>query len=240
MLEGRPDGFTLHRLRRLEARLVPYEWDWARDNADTIAENWGRRLAARPGLFDGPVLLACGCAIEGEACEARFFETRYARFIAFRDAGSPDPRVENAFAAIVPWARDGAVLLGEMGGHTANAGQIYFPCGTPDRGDTRGDVVDLAGSAAREFREETGLALPADAPGDWVLLRGEGQLAFLRPVRFPCDAAALQARIERLRRREAEPELARIVVARGRECIDPARMPGFVRAYLADAFEAQR
>ncbi|MER2265594.1 NUDIX hydrolase [Methylobacterium oxalidis] len=239
MPEAAPPGFSLARLRSVSARLVPFEWAWARDNADLVAENWRRRLAERPGLFDGPVLLACGVRIADGHCEAEFFETRYARFIAFRDAGSPDARVANAFAAVVPVARDGAVLLGEMGGHTANAGQIYFPCGTPDRDDLRGEAVDLAGSAARELAEETGLSLPPGAPEAWVLLRGEGQLAFLRPVPFPESAEALRARMERHRAGEAEPELARIVVARGAADIDRARMPGFVRAFLADRFAAR-
>ncbi|WP_244965577.1 NUDIX hydrolase [Methylobacterium soli] len=236
MPESRAAGFTLHPLHRLSARLVSHRWDWAEANAEVIAENWARRLAERPGLFDGPVLLACGLALDDGACEARFFETTYSRFIAFRDAGSPIGPVANAFAAIVPRARDGAVLLGEMGLHTANAGQIYFPCGTPDRDDVRGAQVDLAGSAARELREETGLRLPEGAPEAWMLLEGEGQLAFLRPVAFPEAAEALRARMEAHRSREAEPELARIVVARTPRDLDPARMPGFVRAYLAEAF----
>ncbi|MEA1831406.1 NUDIX hydrolase [Methylobacterium durans] len=240
MLEAAPLGFRLSRLRSVSARLVPFDWAWAEDHAEMIAENWQRRLAERAGLFDGPVLLACGLSVVDGHCEVQLFETRYSRFIAFRDAGSPDARVANAFAAIVPVARDGSVLLGEMGPHTANGGQIYFPCGTPDRDDVRGEAVDLAGSAARELREETGLSLPDGLAEEWVLLMGEGQVAFLRPVPFPEDAEDLRARMECHRAGEAEPELARIVIARGPGDIDRARMPGFVRAYLADAFADQR
>ncbi|GJE76110.1 NUDIX hydrolase [Methylorubrum suomiense] len=230
-------GFTLTPLTRIAARLVPYEWVWARDNEASIERNWQRRLEATPELFDGPVYLASGCAIEDGACEAAFFEVRYSRFIAFRDAGVPDALVANAFAAIVPLSADGAVVLGVMGAQTANAGQIYFPCGTPDPGDRRDDdTVDLAGSAEREFLEETGLSLPEDAAGDWVLLRGDGQLAFLRPVRFDLDAESLKARIDAHRGEEAEPELAHSVIARSRADIDAARMPGFVQAYLASVF----
>jgi 8-oxo-dGTP pyrophosphatase MutT (NUDIX family) len=144
--------------------------------------------------------------------------------------------VVNAFAAIVPWSADGAVLLGEMGAHTANAGELYFPCGTPDLDDVRGDAVDLAGSAARELAEETGLTLPEGAATDWVMLAGAEQWAFLRPVLFPEPAEALCARIAAHHRREAEPELAGIHLARGPGGPEAARMPGFVRAYLADAF----
>ncbi|MGV7030279.1 NUDIX hydrolase [Methylobacterium symbioticum] len=236
MSEGRPYGFEVLSLARIEARLVTYDWAWARDNAERVAQNWERRRAARPALFDGPVLLACDCAVTESGCRVDFFETTYSRFIAYRDGGSPDGHVANAFAAIVPWSADGAVLMGEMGPQTANAGQIYFPCGTPDRDDVRGDAVDLAGSAGRELGEETGLDLPEDAGESWVLLRGDGQLAFLRPVRFGETAAQLGARMERHRRQEADPELARVVTVRGAADIDGGRMPPFVRAYLAAAF----
>ena len=217
---------------------MAYDWPWARDNAEAVAENWRARKARSPAMFDGPVLLSCACAVHAGTCRIDLFETSYARFIAYRDGGRFDDPVANAFAAIVPWSADGAVLVGEMGAHTANAGQLYFPCGTPDRGDVRGTGVDLAGSAARELLEETGLALPegTDGGGGWVLLDGEGQLAFLRPVRFPGTAAALCARIADRNRCEPDAELAGMRILRGSADIDPARMPGFVRAYLAGAF----
>jgi 8-oxo-dGTP pyrophosphatase MutT (NUDIX family) len=230
------DGVRTARLDRIEARLVPFDWPWARENAAAIAAHWQRRRAARPAMFDGIVLLACACEVAGGVARVDLFEARYSQFIAYRDGGAFGGGVANAFAALVPWGSDGAVLVGEMGAHTANAGQLYFPCGTPDRDDVRGGTVDLAGSAEREFSEETGLPLPAGAGAEWILLEGEGQLAFLRPVRFPEPAAALRTRAEAHRRAEAEPELAGFRILRGPADIDPDRMPGFVRAYLAGAF----
>ncbi|NEU13324.1 NUDIX hydrolase [Methylobacterium sp. BTF04] len=231
------DTFTVTRITALTARRVPYDWAWARDNAGFVSENWARRIAERPALFDGRVLLACACRIADDAGTVDLFEVAFSQFLAFRDAGSPDPDVANVFAAIVPRARDGAALLGVMGGHTANAGQIYFPCGTPDLADLReGDRVDLVGSAERELLEETGIALPPDAPDEWLLLSGDGQRAFLRPVHFPEDGDALLARMERHRRAEADAELDGFVIVRGAADIDSARMPGWVRTYLANAF----
>lgn len=231
------DTFTLTPVRHLVARLVTHEWAWAADNRDDIARNWARRRAASPAIFDGRVLLACACRIAGDICTIDLFEAPYSCLIAFRDAGSPDPAVTNAFAAIVPWSADGAAVLGIMGAHTANGGQAYFPCGTPDRNDIRASgTVDLAGSAAREFREETGIVPAPDAPGNWVLVSGQSQSAFLRPVHFPDDAETLLTRMEAHRRAETDPELAGFLAVRGPDEIDADRMPGFVRAYLIRAF----
>lgn len=227
-------GITLTPLTGLSARLVSHDWAWARDNAVAIAGNWERRLAERPRMFDGRVLLSCGCSIRDGFCEMLYFETRFSNFLSFRESGSPDPAVANAFAAIVPVTGDGAILLGEMAPHTANAGRIYFPCGTPDPDDLRaGGIVDLAGSAEREFVEETGLRLPREAePSPWVLMRGNGQCAFLRPVRFAASTQDLLATIAEHHAGEAVPELSRMVVVRSRPDIEHERMPGFVQAYL--------
>lgn len=230
------EGFRTNRLTGIDARLVPYEWPWARDNAEAVAAHWARRQAERPAMFDGIVLMSCGFAVADGVCRIDLFETRFSALLTHRDGGRADATVANAFAAIVPWTADGAVLVGEMGSHTASAGRLYFPCGTPDRDDVRGDGVDLAGSAEREFLEETGLALPAGADEEWLLLEGEGKLAFLRPVRFPETAGILLARAEAHRQAEADPELAGLRALRGPADIDPDRMPGFVRAYLAEAF----
>lgn len=234
------DGFRITQLAAVTARFVTYDWAFPRENADAIAAHWQTRIARAPGMFDGTVLLCCDHAVADRAARLDLFATRYATFTYYRDTRHADARIANAFAAIVPWTSDGAVLLGEMGARTANAGQLYFPCGTPDPDDIQGARVDLAGSAARELAEETGLALPDEAETDWVLLEGEGQLAFLRPVRFPETAARLVARIADHLGAEAEPELAGMHVVRGRDDIDAARMPGFVRAYLADAFPPAR
>ncbi|MGU3658777.1 NUDIX hydrolase [Methylobacterium fujisawaense] len=239
------NGFRITQLAAVTARFVTYDWAFPRENAAAIAAHWQTRIARAPGMFDGTVLLCCDHAVADRAARLDLFATRYATFTYYRDtrhadARIADARIANAFAAIVPWTSDGAVLLGEMGARTANAGQIYFPCGTPDPDDIQGARVDLAGSAARELAEETGLALPDEAETDWVLLEGEGQLAFLRPVRFPETAARLVARIADHLGAEAEPELAGMHVVRGRDDIDAARMPGFVRAYLADAFPPAR
>ena len=94
------------------------------------------------------------------------FKTRFSRFLVWRDLGWPDKSIYNCFSMPAVRARDGAYLLGEMGPSHSFAGQLYFPCGTPDPSDIVADgCVDLDGSLVRELAEETGLASDGGARG---------------------------------------------------------------------------
>ena len=91
-------------------------------------------------------------------CSGAYLETDFASFIAWRDWGFPDTsRAQLLSPSAALRSADGAFLLGVMGAHTATAGQIYFPAGTPDPNDIDGDTVDLERGVIRELIEETGL-----------------------------------------------------------------------------------
>ena len=82
---------------------------------------------------------------------------------------------------------DGAFLLGEMAHHTFNAGQIYFPAGTPDPADVFDGRVDLEASARRELLEETGRRAPTEtnvAPG-WTLVFTPQRIACMKLMTLP-------------------------------------------------------
>ena len=118
---------------------------------------------------------------------------------------------------------DGAFVLGEMGQHTANAGRIYFPSGTPDLDDIRDGAVDIAGSVAREVEEETGLT-PADYRADahWDCVVSGAAIAMIRILHVDSSGEALRARIEANLARQHQPELSAIHLVRSR-AISPRR-----------------
>jgi 8-oxo-dGTP pyrophosphatase MutT (NUDIX family) len=217
--------------------LVEAEWAFTRDNAAAIERNWQARTAATPALFDGRVmLLRDGDLMPGPSGRPVFrghcFETGFRPFLAWRDLGFPPAGVRNCFAMAALESADGAFLLGEMNTHTAPAGQIYFPSGTPDPSDLADGKLDLEASTRRELQEETGLApetlLFADG---FTLVMNATRLCCMKRVRSPETADALVARIHAWLAEDPRPELARMHVVRQLADLSPA-MPAFVQAYL--------
>ena len=112
------------RVKRLELAFVSRRWQFAEDRRAEIACHFALRRCEKPAIWNGPVLLLTEPAITAEVFRGAYFETDYASFIAWRDWGFPDPTVKNCFALGALRARDGGFLLGVMGSHTLNAGEI--------------------------------------------------------------------------------------------------------------------
>jgi 8-oxo-dGTP pyrophosphatase MutT (NUDIX family) len=185
-------------------------------------------------LWNGRVMLARNPALVGDCFSAHYFETDFASLVAWRDWGYPDPEVFNGFGMGAIRTSDGAFLLGEMADHTANAGKIYFPSGTPDPSDRVGSVVDLAGSVAREVLEETGLS-PSDyvAERAWTIVRTQGQFGHIRVLQANDNAATLLRRIETWLSSEDRPEFSAIYAVR-RTSELPDATTDIVRTFLTD------
>jgi 8-oxo-dGTP pyrophosphatase MutT (NUDIX family) len=187
------------------------------------------------------VLLARGARVEADLFRATFFPVAFSSFLAFRDAGFPDPGVVNAFALAAIRSADGAFVLGVQASHTANAGRAYFPAGTPDLDDVRGDRVDLDGSVMRELREETGLGPESGAVGaEWTIVDSGPMVALFRPIALHHDAASVERTILEHIERDPEPELAGVRLVHGPADIDPAVMPAYLVAFLRDAYALGR
>jgi hypothetical protein len=229
---------VIHRVRALDLALRPAPWPFAEQRRADIDAHFALKQGKTPQLFNGRVLLARHPVFSADRFSADFFETDFASFLAWRDWGFPDASVFNGFGMGALRCSDGAFVLGEMGRHTANAGRIYFPSGTPDLDDIRGDAVDIAGSIAREIEEETGLT-PADyrAGAAWDCVVSGAAIAMIRILDVDRTGEALRAGIEANLARQRQPELAAIHLVRGRSDLTAA-MPRFVTAFIEQQFSA--
>lgn len=227
---------------RVDCRLVAHQWEFARARAADIDRHWAERRRENPSLYDGPVLLACSAELVTQEGARTLlldaFETRFSRFLAWRDFGWPDESVYNCFSMPAVRSSDGAYLVGEMGADHSCAGQLYFPGGTPDPSDvTEEGAVDLTGSLIRELAEETGLpgGEGVAAPG-WTIVFDRQRVACLKRIDWPASASALATRARRFLAAEDRPELADVHMVSGGEFLDDSRLPAFMVGFLSRAF----
>jgi hypothetical protein len=216
----------------LELAYAPRVWPFAEERRDEINAHFAQLRRAKPALWNGRVLLLRDFAMANGVFRGSFFETDFASFLAWRDWDFPDAGVSNCFAMGALRGSDGGFLLGMMSKHTANAGAMYFPAGTPDPEDIAGTTVDLAGSLTREVLEETGLT-PQDfvaEPGWYTVLAGP-RIAQMKILNAPVPATDLRARILDHLGREQQPEFACIHIAHGPADLHPS-IPPFVTAFL--------
>ncbi|MGO8798429.1 MAG: NUDIX hydrolase [Roseiarcus sp.] len=228
----------LIRVAELDLRYEPAPWAFAENGAERIAAHWASRKAALPHLFDGRVLLLGrhhfaqrddGATILGGA----YFETDYKAFLAWRDLGFPDRGVCNCFSMAALESSDGAFLLGEMAAHTANGGSVYFAAGTPDPSDIFGARVDLAASARRELREETGISVEEVAmAADWTVLHAPQRIACMKTMRMAETALAAKARVEAFLAKDPGAELRRLHIVRRARDLDAINCPRFVADFI--------
>ncbi len=233
----RASNIEIVKLDRVEIAVEPWHWDFADSRREEIARHFAACRRERPALWNGRVLLLNRYAIEDGVLRGSSFETDYASFLAWRDWDLPDASVFNIFASAALQAADGAYLVGEMAPSTANAGQIYFPCGTPDPKDISADgTLNLAGSVGRELLEETGLDIGTlKAEPGWVLVSERRYLALMKRLTAPQNAEELRSQILRHLANEAHPEFSDIRIVRGSADFD-ARMPRFVVSFLEEVW----
>jgi 8-oxo-dGTP pyrophosphatase MutT (NUDIX family) len=221
----------IHRVTATDLSFAPRPWPFAEARRGEIDAHFAQRQRERP-IWNGRVLLARTPAFAEGRFAACYFETDFASFLAWRDWGFPDTEVFNGFGVGALRCADGAFLLGEMGPHTANAGRIYFPAGTPDPDDVSNGVVDIAGSIAREVLEETGLT-PADyrASPHFDCIDTGASIAIVRILHVDVSGEELRARVETNLARQDQPELCAVHLVRGVADLTAA-MPRYVGAFF--------
>src|SRR6202051_4141970 len=207
---------VIHRVTQLDLSVQPWSWRFAEARRADIDAHFADQQREKPGIWNGRVLLGRDPDFTEGRFSAQYFEADFASFLAWRDWGFPDKEVFNGFGMGALRCADGAFVLGEMGQHTANAGQIYFPAGTPDRDDLRDGTVDIAGSVVREIEEETGLTSADYRPGGhWDCVVTGATIAMIRILNVDLSGEAMRARIEANLARQHQPELAAIHLVRG-------------------------
>ena len=223
---------TIHRVAELDLRLTSRPWLFADQRREEIEAHFSHKLAEKPKLWNGRILMAREPVIRDNRLSADYFETDFASFLAWRDWGYPDTEVFNGFGMGALRGSDGAFVLGEMADHTANAGRIYFPAGTPDLGDISGVSVDIAGSVVREVEEETGLT-PQDyrAAEHWDCVMTGTVVAMMRILQATVPGEALREKIEANLALQISPELSAIHLVRHSGDLTAA-MPRHVTAFL--------
>lgn len=224
-------------ISHLDLRFVPRPWAFAEERRAEVDAHFATLKRDKPALWNGRVMMLHEFEQAEAAIRGTCLETDYASLLAWRDWDFPDRQVRNFFGSAALRAADGAFLLAVMGAHTANAGQIYFPTGSPDPNDVFGHVVDLDHSVIRELGEETGLTARdvAVAPGWHAVFAGQ-RIAFMKSLAVDAPADTLRDRIRAQIARQEAPELADIYIARGPADLDP-RMPNFVTAFLLHQWE---
>jgi 8-oxo-dGTP pyrophosphatase MutT (NUDIX family) len=226
-------------IERIEITVAPWPWEFTVKRRAEIDAHFAIRQRKQPALWNGRVILLKDYRIENGVLRGSSFETDFASFVAWRDWNFPDRDVFNIFAMAAVRAADGGYLLGQMGPHTASAGFLYFPCGTPDLEDVMNGELDLNGSAARELFEETGIdvATLSAEPG-WKLVRERNFIALIKTFASAETAQELRARVLRYLASDARPELSDIRMVSGRSDLT-AQVPAFVAAYLESVWRGE-
>jgi hypothetical protein len=231
---------AIHRVTQLDLNVQPQRWPFAEQRRADIDAHFALKRIEKPKIWNGRILLARDPVFTADCLRACYFEADFASFLAWRDWGYPDRGVFNGFGMGALRCSDGAFVLGEMGHHTANAGRIYFPSGTPDLDDISDGAVDIAGSVAREVEEETGLT-PADyrAGAHWDCVVSGAAIAMIRMLNVDVPGEELRARIEANLARQRQPELSAIHLVRDAGDLT-ASMPRFVTAFIEKQFSTSR
>jgi 8-oxo-dGTP pyrophosphatase MutT (NUDIX family) len=221
---GLPEGRMMP-VDAVDVRLAPSAHPIERGNAEAIAENWRREIAARPALFDGEMVLLSRLSWRDRVLSDVCHKVRYSTFLFWRATRAGT--AAHCFAHAMPVSSDGALVAIRMGGHTINGGKVYFAAGSFEPEDFFADgQVDVLGNMAREVGEETGIdltGLPRDAGYQAVSMR-EGTVV-VRRFFLPWTAEDIAGRIARFVAAEAEPEISGPVVIRSADDLPEGLMP---------------
>jgi 8-oxo-dGTP pyrophosphatase MutT (NUDIX family) len=227
---------SIFHIDELELLFAPKAWAFSVERRAAIDAYFEALRRDKPALWNGRVLLLHHQIVAHGVLRGKYLETDYASFAAWQHLGRPPAGVRDCFGAAAILTADRAFLLGVMGPHTFNAGEIYFPCGTPDPDDIIDGKVDLDLSVRRELKEETGLDIAEfEVEPGWTMVVDGPLIAEIKVLRSKESANVLYGRIQAYLASEQHSELADVRIVREATDINPA-MPRFITAFLASRF----
>jgi 8-oxo-dGTP pyrophosphatase MutT (NUDIX family) len=226
---GWPEAPHMLQVSSADIRVIEGSHPFCLSDADEIATNWQREVAANPALFDGEMIfhrtlrLVDG-RIEGEAHVVPYSAFLWWRRKTDRRGGS------HLFCYPVLVSADGALVAITMGEHTANPGQVYFAAGSLEPQDVVDGRCDMEANMQREVLEETGFDLSACASErHFHVVRLNHTVALCRLYHFDIDADEMAARIEKHMTVAEDKEIAGAAVIRsadpGAYRYNPAMLP---------------
>ena len=227
---------------QVELVVADADWPFAAANRDAIGKHFAALKSANPALFNGTLFMLGPHGLRDGMFRGELFRTDYASFLYWRDTGFSDTSVKNAFGSGALHGSDGALILGVMADHTANAGRIYPPSGSLDDDDldqTDGtERIDVVRNIEREVAEETGLTIPKVASASWLIVDDGPRVAVMRRIDLAATGAELDTEITEYIARQAVPELSGTHVVTGPDDVVPGLMPPYTQAYIAHVFGA--
>ena len=223
------------RVDRIALICEPWEWPFTSRCRGAIGAYFRREKRANSSLRNGRLLLVRDLHVGDGALRGRCFETDYASLLAGLARSDIGHHVKACLGVAALMGSDGAFIVGRMGPHTRNAGQIYFPSGSFDRKDVIAGKLDVLGSIWRELREETGLVpdgLVADP--DWHVVFAGPRVPLFKVVRASEPADVVRSRMVANLASQKRPEFVAIEVVCSHQ-LDP-RMPPWMQSYLRHAW----
>ncbi|MEL7525885.1 MAG: GNAT family N-acetyltransferase [Pseudomonadota bacterium] len=228
----------VHELTRIDLKVTDRPWRFETENATEIAAHFEEARKRISLLWNGRTLKLTHYAFQDGIFEGLCSESSYAAHLAWRDWGAPDATAFNLFGSAILRSREGALLYGVMGPHTATAGMIYPPGGNLDLNDITPDgKVDVIRAIDRELSEETGLSGNAMRKAE-LLVAFDGPRISIARV-FDCDDEARALRDSILAHSAAsdEKELSDMRIIRSRDDLDDPAIVPFAREIAHDLLQ---
>ncbi|MFB9947263.1 NUDIX hydrolase [Rhizobium puerariae] len=219
---GWPPEKTVFHVDRVSMRILPGDHPFYLAERDAIAENWKHEIAANPALFDGRMIFQRRIGLAGQAMFSEGHVIPFSAFLWWRKQPQRHGGL-HIYAYPVLESSDGALIAIRMGAHTANAGMVYFACGSFEAADVVAGYCDPERNMRREVLEETGIDLGEAIAGEgYHVAHFRRAVTLFRLYRFDQTADRMVARIEEHMQVAEDKEIAGAVAIRS---ADPTAHP---------------